>query len=128
MNPKHIRRGVGKRRRQLDQQFHTVWLEASGQPKIGNYKELPSAGLRMQDGALGGNTSICEEARSPAVIGRGLALQVLAVLQRDFHVVWDDFILAWSLEKQHVVQGDTRKMFQSGTRLNGVVDLVLLFC
>jgi hypothetical protein len=81
----------------------------------------------MQDGTLGGNASDCEKRRSKALIGRGLAVQMLAVLQRDFYVVRDDFILARSLEKQHVVQGDARKVLLADSRLNGVVDLVFLF-
>src|ERR1700730_5944283 len=32
-----------------------------------------------------------------------------------------------SLEKQHVVQRDTREVLQAGSRLDGIVDFVLLF-
>src|SRR6266536_2320918 len=80
----------------------------------------------MQHGALGSNASFGQKDRSKAVIRRGLAMQMIAVFQRDLRIVRDDFILARPLEKQHVAQGDTGEIFQVGSGLDGVIDFVLL--
>ena len=60
-----------------------------------------------------------------AVVGGRLAVKVVAVLQRDFGVVGNDFVVAVGLQEEDVLERDTRKMLEARARLDRVVQVEL---
>ena len=118
MYPKHIRLCVWKSWWKFDEQIDRLWLETIGELIARNYKEGPSIGLCVECGARTVNPRITKISLSKAVVGRRLAVEMIAVLQCDFGVVGEDLVVPVGLQKKNILKRDSREMLKARARLN----------
>ena len=100
-------------------------MEALGKLVAGDDEERPTARLLVDRDPGGVDAGIAQVNLVQAVVGRRLAVEMVAVLERDRGVVADDLVLAGDLAEQDVLQRDPRQLLKAGASLDGAVDLVL---
>src|SRR3989442_14659232 len=93
-----------KSRSSLTPGFHTARLKAGRQLVIQNHEKAPPVGLGVQGNAGGRKARFGHERRLESVIGRRLAVKMIAVFQGHLRVVRDYFILTGPLKKEHVTE------------------------